>query len=128
MGLSAGTLCHDGLSGNYTHPSFWACLGNLPTLQELQERSRLTLHQAADFVGVLPETYRRCLSGRNPNVTAVRRLTIRACYLPWPGWRDWEMRAGKLYPPGYRQGVRPGEILAVPYRLQLIAELKRQVP
>ena len=110
------SLAMKGFRGHSPRPSFWVCLGDLPSLQELQERCRFTPHQAADFVGVSPETYRRWLSDRKPNLTAMRLLAIRAGCLPWPGWHDWEMRAGKLYPPGYRQGVRPGEILAVPYR------------
>lgn len=116
-----------GFRDSYSHPLSAGYVGNLTTLAELQERCRFTRNQTAEYLGVSVQTYRRWLNDRSPNVTAVRLLAIRAGYLPWPGWQDWEMHAGKLYPPGYRQGIGPGEILAVPYRMQLIAELQRQI-
>jgi len=116
-----------GFRDTFTDPLLAGYLGNLTTLPELQARCRFTLHQAADFLGVSPETYRRWVSDRSPNVTAVRLLAIRAGHLPWDGWQGWQMVETGIVPPGYRDAITPGQIMAVPYRLQQLADLKRQI-
>jgi len=103
-------------------------MGNLPSLPALQHRCRMTDRQAAVFCLVAPETYRRWVRDRRPNPTAVRLMAIMAGVVPWHGWQGWEMHRGLLFPPGYiRHGFQPGELLAIPFRLQLLAEYQRQV-
>lgn len=105
-----------------------AYLGDLTTLRLLQHRCRFTDRQAAEFCLVAPDTYRRWGRDRSPSPTAVRLLAIRAGYVPWPGWESWEVHAGHLFPPGIaRGGLSPGELLALPFRLQLLAEYERQI-
>lgn len=41
-------------------------------------------------------------------------------------WRGWMLRGGKLWSPE-DTGFSPGEIRAIPYREELIAELRRQL-
>ncbi len=103
-------------------------LGNLTTLNDLQQLCGFSLHEAADACLVSPETFRRWRSDREPNPTAVRLLAILAGYVPWPGWQGWEVHRGLLFPPGYRRGgIGPGDIYAMPFERQLLAELKRQL-
>lgn len=105
-----------------------AWLGDLTTLVELQLRCRLTDAKAAALCGVSPETYRRWRTDRPPNLAAVRLLAILAGYVPWPGWQDWEVHNGHLFPPGYTwHGITPGQILAIPFREQLVTEYQRQL-
>jgi transcriptional regulator with XRE-family HTH domain len=102
-------------------------LGDLTTLRDLQLRCGFSLREAADACLVSPETFRRWRNDRKPNPTAVRLLAILAGYVPWSGWRGWEMHRGLLFPPGYRRGgIGPGDIYAMPFERQLLAELKRQ--
>jgi transcriptional regulator with XRE-family HTH domain len=102
-------------------------MGNLPSLQDLQQRAGLTLHEAADALLVSPETYRRWRADRKPNPTAVRLLAILAGYVPWSGWQGWEVHRGLLFPPGYRRnGIGPGDLYAWPFERQMLAELRRQ--
>ncbi|HYC45385.1 MAG TPA: hypothetical protein VED01_07835 [Burkholderiales bacterium] len=45
-----------------------------------------------------------------------------------PDWHGWTIgRDGRIYPPGYRVGFTPGEILAMPYLYGQIAALERRV-
>ncbi len=102
--------------------------GNLTTLPELRLRARLTRAQAADLCGVAPETFRRWCTDRPPNPAAVRLLAVLAGYVPWAGWEGWEVHSGILYPPGYtRNGIGPGQVLAIPFRDQLVTEYQRQL-
>lgn len=102
--------------------------GNLTTLAALQGLAGLTHEQAARFLFVSPETYRRWRTDRQPNPTAVRLLAIRAGYLPWPQWSDWEMHRGFLFPPGLsRHGLGPQHIHLLPLLQQEVRELRRQV-
>lgn len=102
--------------------------GNLTTLRELQLRLQVTEPQAAALCCVSPETYRRWIRDRTPNPTAVRLMAILAGYVPWPGWQDWEVHNGHLFPPGFtRYGLRPGHILAIPYQNQLVSLYQRQL-
>jgi hypothetical protein len=102
--------------------------GNLTTLPELQLRCRLTDVSAANLCHVSPETYRRWKRDRLPNPTAVRLMAILAGYVPWPGWDGWEVHNGYLFPPGYvDRGITPGQILATPFREQLLSLYQRQL-
>lgn len=102
--------------------------GDLTTLRALQLCCRMTDAQAAEYCMVSPETYRRWGKDRQPSPAAVRLMAIRAGYVPWPGWDNWEVHSGRLFPPGFtRNGVSAGEIQAMPYFRQLLAEYERQV-
>jgi hypothetical protein len=102
--------------------------GNLTTLSALQLCCRFTDRQAARMCCVSPETYRRWRRDRVPNPTAIRLMAILAGYVPWSGWDGWEVHNGSLFPPGYcRHGIRPGQILAIPFREQLVTEYQRQL-
>lgn len=101
--------------------------GDVTTLRTLQLLARLSTEDAARACLVSPETFRRWRSDRRPNPTAVRLLAILGGYLPWAGWEHWEMHNGLLFPPGYsRRGIAPGDILALPFLLQLLDEYRRQ--
>lgn len=103
-------------------------LGDLTTLRSLQLRCRLTNHQAAEVCGVSPHTYRRWLTDRQPSVLAVRFMAVLAGYVPWSNWQGWEVHGGHLFPPGYvRHGLKPGDLMAIPFHMQLLAEYERQV-
>lgn len=103
-------------------------MGNLPTLRELQLVAGLSTSDAARLCMVSPETFRRWLADRRPNRTASRLLSVMAGYVPWQGWDGWEVHNGVLFPPGYsRGGIRPGDILALPFTLQLLTEYRRQL-
>lgn len=101
--------------------------GNVTTLRTLQLLCRFSLEDAAAFCLVSPETFRRWRTDRSPSPLACKLLAIRAGYLPWPEWRDWRMTAGVLMPPSWNgRGVSAGEVAALPYVHQLLAELQRQ--
>jgi transcriptional regulator with XRE-family HTH domain len=103
-------------------------LGNLTTLHALQHMCRFSNEEAAEFIGVSIETYRRWLTDRKPNKTAVKLLAVRAGYIPWAGWENWIMDNGYLFPPGYsRNGMSPGDIYAIPFNRQQIEALKERV-
>lgn len=103
-------------------------MGDVTTLGQIQLLSQLNDEQAAALCFVSPHTYRRWRSDRQPNPMAVRLLSVLAGYVPWPGWSHWEMHDGLLYPPGYtRHGIRPGDVLAVPFRLQLLGAYEQKI-
>lgn len=117
------------MTGQTTVPTWFRrayLLDNLSTLGELQRRCRFTTDQAAAYVGVTRRTFDRWRKDGAPEWPRLL-LAIRAGDLPWDGWRGWEMQDGALVPPGYRIGLAPGEILAMPYQYQLISELQRQI-
>jgi len=64
-------------------------VGNLTSLGGLQSLAGLTNVDAAKLCGVARETYRRWRTDRTPPLYAFRLLTIRAGYVPWPGWEKW---------------------------------------
>ena len=99
---------------------------NLSSLGTLQHRCWMSSQEAAEFLGVTLRTYRRWLKGKPP-AWARLLLAIRAGYVPWDGWQGWQIVNEGIVPPGYRDPVTPGQIMAVPYRLQQLAELKRQI-
>jgi hypothetical protein len=103
-------------------------LGDLTTLRTLQMLCRFSLDDAARYCGVSPHTFRRWRSDRVPPRGAVRLLSIRAGYLPWPDWAGWEMHNGLLFPPGMtRGGIAPGDVLSMPYLYALIADQRREL-
>jgi len=106
------------------HLSF---MGDLTTLRNLQYRLRYTNQQAADFVGVSKETYRRWRTDRKPNVAAVKLLSVMAGKVPWVAWENWEVHNGFLFAPQYSKGLSPGQIMAMHYDLQQLAYLKMRV-
>ena len=98
----------------------------LSSLRAQQYECRFSADQAAGFLGVSVRTYRRWLRDKPPEWARLL-LAIRAGFVPWDGWQGWQMVNDGIVPPGYRDAVTPGQIMAVPYRLQLIADLKRQI-
>jgi hypothetical protein len=64
-------------------------LGKLPSLGYLQTVAGVNNNEAAKLCDVSPETYRRWRRDRKPPLYAFRLLTIRAGYVPWPGWEKW---------------------------------------
>ena len=103
-------------------------LGKLANTRMLQHVAGLADDQAAQLLFVSKQTYRRWGADRPVNLTAMRLLAIFAGYLPWNGWQGWEMHDGCLFPPGYtRGGLRPGDVMALPFLYQLLDEYKRQL-
>lgn len=98
----------------------------LSSLRTLQYRCRMSNQEAAAFLGVTLRTYRRWLNDTPPEWARLL-LAIRAGFVPWDGWQGWLMVDDGIVPPGYRDAVTPGQIMAVPFRLQIIADLKRQI-
>jgi transcriptional regulator with XRE-family HTH domain len=99
---------------------------NLSSLADLQYRCRFSHSEAAAFLGVTVRTYRRWLASEPPPWARLL-LAIRAGFVPWDGWQDWQVVNEGIIPPGYSDPVAPGDIMAVPFQLQQIAELRRQV-
>lgn len=95
-------------------------------LAELLMRCRLSSSEAAEFLGVTLRSLQRWRHSGGP-VWVGHLLRYRAGDPPWQGWEGWQFGDGVAYPPGYVAEVTPGQIMAVPFRLQLIADLKRQV-
>lgn len=98
----------------------------MSSLRALQYHCRMSPAEAAAFLGVTPRTYRRWLKGSPPEWARLL-LAIRAGFVPWDGWQGWQMVNAGIVPPGYRDAVTPGQIMAVPFRLQQLADLKRQI-
>lgn len=95
-------------------------------LDELRQRCGFSRRKVAAFLGVDKRTYQRW-QHRGAPWWAGALLRYQAGLPPWQGWEGWRFADGAIWPPGYRYAVTPGQVLAVPYRLQLIAELKRQI-
>lgn len=89
----------------------------------------LTARQAADLAGVHRVTWKRWETGRRPPPRWIWRLLdlyqvaggleFRG---PFAGWRI--CPDGILYAPGIRRGFTAGEILSLPWLLQLVAALR----
>jgi hypothetical protein len=89
-------------------PTFWELF---PHLNEASARQ---------ICGVHPATWRRWRASGFP--TMARRMpAIHNGSLPWPQWEGFECIRGRIYPPGARDGVTPGEVAALPY-LKLLAQ------
>ncbi len=102
-------------------------MGDLTTLPALQHRCRMTDQQAASFLGVSQETFRRWRTDRKPNQAAVKLMAVMAGYVPWFGWEDWEVHDGHLFPPGYtRHGFTPGDIFSITFLRQSAQEYRRK--
>jgi len=102
-------------------------LGNMRVLPEWQRRLQITNQRAAQICGVSPATYYRWKHDRKPNLAAVKLLAILAGYVPWPGWENWEMDNGYLFPPGFsKNGISPGDWHALVFQYQLVSELRRK--
>lgn len=91
----------------------------------------MTALQASRWLGIHERTYRRQEQGQSRLYGPLwRALALKAGYLGdlHGAWSQWRLshQDGRLYPPGYRYGLLPGEILAVPYLLHLVAELQRR--
>lgn len=86
----------------------------------------MSSEQVAAFLGVTVRTYRRWLRAKPPEWARLL-MAIRAGFVPWDGWRGWRIVDDGIVPPGYRDSVTPGQIMAVPFRLQLIADLKTRI-
>lgn len=95
-------------------------------LEDLRVECGFGCRDAAEHLGVSLPTWFRWRQQGAPD-WALRLLRIQAGYPPWDGWDGWSFRNGELWPPGYRQPVTPGQVMAVPYRLQIIAALKRRI-
>ena len=103
---------------------------NLSALRELQYRAQLSNPEASVFLGVTPRTLRRWHAPNStPPEWARLLLAMRAGHVPWAGWDDWLMQLdGRLMPPHYYdQALDPWEIMAMPFQLGLLRELKAQV-
>ncbi len=102
--------------------------GDVTVLRELKLFGGWSDREAAELCLVSPETLRRWGKDRNANPLAVRLLAVAAGYCPWRGWAGWEMHNGCLFPPGYeRFGLKPGEIMAMPFVMQLRDSYGRQL-
>lgn len=96
------------------------------TLAELMGRAQLNLDQAAEYLGVSPRTLYRWRHNGNAPEWARLLLAIRGGHMPWPQWRGWYLQPDGLVAPGYhRRPLAPGDILAMHWHLQQLAELKR---
>lgn len=103
-----------------------AFMGDVTTLRQLVLFAGMSHEEAAKLCMVSPATFRRWLSDRKPNPTAVKLLAVLCGYVPWEGWEDWEVHNGYFFPPGYdRNGIAPGDILAIPFQRQLLSEYRR---
>jgi hypothetical protein len=103
-------------------------MGNLTTLRASQHRCRMTDKQAASFLGVSPETYRRWRTDRKPNLAAVKLMAVMAGYVPWSGWEDWEVHGGRLFPPGYtKHGFTPGDLFSITFLRQSVQAYRLRV-
>ncbi len=100
-----------------------AYMGRLPdpcrTVRELQALAGYSDTDAARALGVSPHTFRRWRRDRPPKPTAVRLLAIHAGYVPWPGWRGWEVHDGLLFPPDESYGLGPEQVATVRFLLTL---------
>lgn len=97
-----------------------------PALDELRVRCGYSRNGVAEALGVTLRTWQRWQKGGAPG-WAVHLLRIWAGESPWSGWEGWRFSDGEIWPPGYCAPVTPGQVLAVPYRLQIIAALKRRI-
>src|SRR3569832_1193524 len=88
---------------------FAGFLGFLSTPRDLQRLARLSTAADAALCFVSKQTYRRWGRAHLANPSALRLLAIHAGYLPWVGWRGWELHQVYLFPPGGGGGGRgPG--------------------
>lgn len=102
--------------------------GKLTSLRPLQVIAGLSADQVADALFLSRTSVYRLYKNPASNLGAMRLLSIIAGYVPWDGWRGWEVHSGYLFAPGYtRGGLLPGDIMALPFTYQLLDEYKRQL-
>ena len=97
------------------------------TFEECRYDAGLSVPGTAEYLGVTVRTVQRWRKGGAPD-WALFMLRVRAGHMPWPGWEGWQIDNGYLFPPGFtRHGISPGDISALPFLYQLLAEYKAQV-
>lgn len=86
--------------------------------------------EAAAWLGITPRTLQRHEYAFNPPQGPIyRALRLRAGFLEDidPAWRGWRLVRGRLFWPGDRYGFSAGEILAMRFDLQRLAQLEREL-
>ena len=95
--------------------------------ESLRLDAGLSVSRTAEYLGVTVRTVQRWRKSEAPD-WAGSMLRIHAGHLPWEGWEGWQIDNGYLFPPGFtRHGISPGDISALPFLYQLLAEYKAQV-
>lgn len=85
---------------------------------------------AAQWLGISERTLIRHESASHPVISPIyRALRLRGGHLEEIGsaWRGWRMQADRLYWPGDRYGLTPGQIMAIAFDRQRLAELERKL-
>ena len=114
---------------DFSETLFRAYSGDLTAFGQIVYRCRLH-HPAklAEYCMISTETARRWLRTGKPNKAALKLLAVKAGYLPWSGWKNWEMDNGYLFQPGFtRYGIESGDIVALPFTMQLQSEYKKMI-
>ncbi len=95
-------------------------LGKLTNPKDLQTIINIDNVEAAKACLVSPETYRRWLSDRKPNKTAIKLLCILAGRSPWPGWERFSYSPydHKIYADDLKYGFTPGDLYSMFYLRQ----------
>lgn len=86
--------------------------------------------EAAAWLGITPRTLQRHEYALNPPQGPIyRALRLRAGFLEDidPAWRGWRLVRGRLFWPGDRYGFSAGEIMAMRFDLQRLAQLEREL-
>ncbi len=94
---------------------------------ECRYEARLSVDETADYLGVSLRTVQRWIQFDNAPAWASYLLWIHAGHLPWTDWEGWQVDNGHLFQPGFsRHGMSPGDIYALPFLYQLLAEYRRK--
>lgn len=93
---------------------------------------RLTVAQAADYLGVSESTIRRQESGKAPiSPMIIRLLSIRAGHLGsiHPRWHGWKIGCdGELFNPlGYKRGFKPNDLNALLFQAAQVKSMKAKI-
>jgi len=101
--------------------------GNLPNPQTLQAIARLSQAEAAAYCRVSLETYRRWLRDRPTPPMALRLMSLRAGFMPWPGWERYLYcpSDGLLYHESLKYGFQPHDLLRLHWQTQEVHWLRR---
>lgn len=86
--------------------------------------------QAAAWLGLSTRTILRYDTAPHTWICPVyRAYRLRAGYLEELGreWEQWRIVRGRIYWPGDRYGLSPGEIMAISFERQRISELERRL-
>lgn len=99
-----------------------------PTIRNLYEFKRLrwleaglNTAQAATLLGKSEDTVRRWERTQSAPAWAVNVMKWAAGRLADPAWDGWSVADGRIWTPD-GTGVRPGEIQALPYLMDLLRE------